>query len=264
MPDADFHLTAEFYVASEDFDLDVHGVAALIERRIPTAAIDFERGHLHVVANIDRLKSIGTPETLLRGEYERVDRTICVEIPVPARSEKLLGYTTGFSYYDGCIGFQCTPFEIDALKLGASFVSKSLDLNVSLVSSDNLEIGILFKPGNKTPQALIAERFANLVAVSNTREITHVWQSQLNSACIAWLNDHPEAQTRERWRSVVSDGDALAQSLRSRLTSIGIVRRASVVDFDREFWHTCLVLEYGEWTGMVNLSGHPRPLLKSG
>jgi hypothetical protein len=42
---------------------------------------------------------------------------------------------------------------------------------------------------------------------------------------------------------------------------MGVILGAKIVEFDREFWHSCLVLSYVDWTAMVNLSGHPHPLL---
>ena len=262
MPEPEFNLTADFFFRSEDCKpIDVRGVVELIRRQMPTATVDFERGRLNVLENIERLKTLGTPEIIYRGEYQLLDGTICVEVPVPNRLEKLEGFTSGFSDYDGCIGLDCKPFHIDALKLGAFFVAESLDLDVSLVSRDYLEIGILCKQGNVAPQSLVAERFADLVAVSGTRDITKDWSSKLKSACVTWLNDHPETRTRERWLSVIRDGQTLWRSLNDRLASMGVIQGAKIVEFDREFWHSCLVLSYVDWTAMVNLSGHPHPLL---
>ncbi|WP_339727920.1 hypothetical protein [uncultured Gimesia sp.] len=262
MPDPDFQLTADFYFPSENCpSLDVQEVVRLLESRIPTVTIDFERGRQQVLANIDRLKSLSTPEIIYCGEYQLVDRTIYVEIPVPERSEKLVGYTSGFNYYDGCLGLECQPFDTEALKRGAIFAAKSLGLDLSLMTSDYHEIGILFKPGKVTPPDLIAERYADLVAVSDVRSVTDDWQSRLETACTNWLNTHPTEQTAQRWRSVITDGHSLARSLIHRLTSMGTVREASIIDFDREFWHHCLALDYDEWSGLVNLSGLPKPLL---
>lgn len=263
MPDPDFQLSADFYFPVEGTpSLDVQEVVKLIERSLPAAVIDFERGRQHIQANIDRLKSLGTPEIIYRGEYQLLDRTIYVEIPVPDRTEKLVGFTWGFSYLDGCLSLECTPFDMEALKTGALFVARSLELDLSLESPDNLEIGILFKPGQLTPSDLIEKQFSDLVSVSRVRPVTDDWQSRIESACVTWLNEHPAEQTVERWRSVVTDGHSLAHSLINRLTSMGPVREASIVDFDREFWHSCLALQYDAWSGLVNLSGLPQPLLE--
>lgn len=216
-----------------------------------------------MIANIDRLKSKGTPEIIYRSMYQLIDRTIYVEIPVSDHSEKLIGYTTGFSYYDGCITFRCTPFNIDALKTGAIFIAQSLDLDLSLLSSDYSEIGILIKPGTVSPQDLISERFSDLATISTIRSVKHDWKSKLEIACISWLNNHPEAQTAEDWRSVLTDGHSLALSLKNRLTSIETIREASIIHFDRTFWHSCFTLKYDDWSGLVNLSGHPQPLFES-
>ncbi|QDT42840.1 hypothetical protein Pan241w_29290 [Gimesia alba] len=261
MPDPDFQLTAELFFPSEDSpSLDVQEVLTLLESHISTVTVDFERGRQQVLANIDRLKSLGTPEIIYRGEYQLMDRTIYVEIPVPERPEILAGYTSGFSYYDGCLGLECQPFDMEALKRGAIFVAQSLELDLSLMNSDYLEIGILFKPGQVTPPELIAERYADLVSISAVRSVTTDWQSRLETACVNWLNTHPTEQTAQRWRSVVTDEQSLAQSLIHRLISMGTVREASVIDFDREFWHHCLALDYDDGSGLVNLSGHPKPL----
>ena len=235
MPDPDFHLTADFYLPAEDSpSLDVQEVIALLKNRIPTATMDFEQGRQRVLTNIERLKSLGAPEMIYQGEYQLLDRTICVEIPVPGRSELLMGYTTCFSYYDGCLSLECTPFNMEALKSGALFVARSLELDLSLTSSSPLEVGILFKPGKFSPADLIAERFADLAAVSEVRSITTDWQSRLESACLIWLNKHPAEQTTNRWKAVFPDGHGLARSLINRLISMGTVRKASIVDFDRE------------------------------
>ncbi|QDT26656.1 hypothetical protein Enr10x_19660 [Gimesia panareensis] len=264
MPDPDFQLSAEFYFPVEGTpSLDVQEVVKLIERSLPTAVIDFERGRQHVQANIDRLKSLGAPEIIYRGEYQLLDRTIYVEIPVPDRAEKLVGFTWGFSYLDGCLGLECTPFDMDVLKAGALIVARSLELDLSLESPDNLDIGILFKSGQLTPSELIEKQFSDLVSVSRVRRVTDDWQSRIESACVTWLNEHPAEQTANRWRSVVTDGYSLGHSLIHRLTSMGTVRKASIVDFDREFWHSCLALEYDDWSGLVNLSGLPQPLLEN-
>lgn len=262
MPDPDFHLTADLYLPEEESpSLDVHEVVTLLEQRLPGVAIDFERGRQRVLANIDRLKSLGTPEILYRGEYQLLDRTIHVEIPIPDRAEKLSGFTWGFSYYDGCLSLECTPFDIDALKAGALYVAQALELRLSLVSADDLDIGILYKPGHLSPAELIAASYADLAGIADIRTVTDDWQSRLESACVTWLNNHPAEQTAARWRAVVSDGHSLGRSLINRLTSMGTVREASIIDFDREFWHSCLVLSYDDWSGLVNLSGHPTQLL---
>lgn len=265
MPDSDFQLTADFYFPVEGIpSLDVQEVVKLIERSLPAAVIDFERGRQHVQANIDRLKSLGAPEIIYRGEYQLLDRTIYVEIPVPDRAEKLVGFTWGFSYLDGCLSLECTPFDMEALKTGALFVARSLELDLSLESADNLEIGIRILPGQLTPPEQIARRFGDFVSVSRVRPVTDDWQSRVESACVTWLNERPAEQTVKLWRAVVTDGHSLARSLINRLTSIGTVRKASIVDFDREFWHSCLALEYDDWSGLVNLSGLPQPLLENG
>ncbi|QDU50440.1 hypothetical protein [Gimesia panareensis] len=265
MPDPDFQLTADFYFPEEGTpSLDVQEVVKLIERSLPAAIIDFERGRQHVQANIDRLKSLGAPEIIYRGEYQLLDRTIYVEIPIPDRAEKLVGFTWGFSYLDGCLSLECNPFHMDALKSGGLYVAQALDLRLSLVSADDLEIGILYKPGQLSPTELIEAHFADLAAVSQIRTVTDDWQSRIESACVTWLNEHPAEQTVKRWRAVVTDGHSLAESLIHRLTSMGTVRKASIVDFDREFWHSCFALEYDDWSGLVNLSGLPQPLLEHG
>jgi hypothetical protein len=261
MPDPDFLLTSDFYFPSEDSPaLDLQEVIALLKDRIPTATIDFERGRQQVEANIERLKALGAPGIIYQGEYQLIDRTICVEIPVPGRSEVLTGYTTCFSYYDGCLNLECTPFHIEVLKSGALFVARSLELDLSLTSSSNLEIGVLCKPERISPPDLIAERFADLVSVTNVTSITVDWETRLESACLTWLNEHPAEQTTNRWKAIFPDGHSLARSLINRLTSMGSVCAASIVNFDREFWHSCLVLEYDEWSGLVNLSGLPQAL----
>jgi hypothetical protein len=262
MPDPDFNLAANLYLPSEESDnLDVQQVIQLLSRKLPDAVVDFRRGREHVVANIERLKSLGAPEIIYRGEYQLLDRTICIEIPLDGYSSTLTGFTTGLSFYDGCVGLVCEPFNIDALKAGSALVADALALDLSLGSQGSGGIELLVKRGHLSPQQLVAERFADLVNVAKTRIVEDDWQRLLGAACARWLSDHPEEQTTAPWRSVFRDATSLVRSLTNRMISIGTVRRATVVDFDREFWHSCLVVDYDEWSGLVTLSGHPEPLL---
>ncbi|MEZ6050024.1 MAG: hypothetical protein R3C02_01340 [Planctomycetaceae bacterium] len=101
--------------------------------------------------DLQRLIDMGTPEVIYRGHKSLIDRTILVEISVEGFDSILSGYTCGFYHYDGCIGFSCEPFDIEALKKGAKQFSERLDLCLNLSFGDVGELNLNVVPGRIRP-----------------------------------------------------------------------------------------------------------------
>ncbi len=261
MPDTTFELAANLHLREEGSDfVDANGVRDLVARSIPNAKVDFQRGRLHVEERIERLRRLGTPEIIYRGDTASLDRTICVDIPIKGSHSRLIGFTSGFSYYDGCISFECQPFDVSALMLGSLEFARSLSLDLTLTSQDDLEVGLLVTPNELNASEMISYKFADLARVSRSPPLGNDWQGMLQVACENWLSTHPEARTATRWTEAIGNGESLFSCLKTRIDSLGDVKQVSRVVFDRPFWHHCLVINFHGWTGLLNLSGHPDQL----
>lgn len=109
---------------------------------------------------------------------------------------------------------------------------------------------------------IVAWKFADLACVTEVVPLQSNWREILWTACDTWLSSHPDSKTAARWQTALGQAGALFSSLEQRIDSLGTIHRAEKVVFDREFWHHCLLLDFDGWTGLINLSGHPGPLLE--
>lgn len=64
-----------------------------------------------------------------------------------------------------------------------------------------------------------------------------------------------------KWSSIFYLDGKLAESLITRIESVGSVLAASRIYFGDGKWHSGVVFEYADWTGILDLPGVPKPLL---
>lgn len=257
-----FPLTAAFYLPSEDApELTVEAVAEELRKHYPHAIVDWERGRQKMADELQRLIDMGCPEILYRGQKSLLDKTIFVKIAVEGTHSCLSGYTFGFSHYDGCISLACDPFDINALKSGARRFANALKLDLHLCAGDVGDLNLTIVPRSLTPQELVAERFPGDHFPSPSLTRLDDWKTKLTSACRQWLLDHPERDVADKWTTEFGFDDELAEHLIARIESVGPVQAASRVYFGDGQWHSIMVLNYSDWTGILDLPGVPSPLL---
>jgi hypothetical protein len=257
-----FPLTANFYLPSEDApELSAEAVAELIRQHYPHAIVDWERGRQKMADDLQRLIDMGCPEIIYRGQKSLLDKTIFVKIAVEGTHSCLSGYTFGFSYYDGCISMECDPFDINALKRGARRFANDLKLDLHLCVGDVGDLNLRIVSRSLTAQELVAVRFPGEHFTSPSFTPLNDWKTQLTVACRDWLLNHPQRNVAEKWSSEFGLDDELAESLIARIESVGSVHATSRVYFGDGKWHSSMVLEYGDWTGILDLPGVPSPLL---
>lgn len=262
MPQPDLPLTASFYHPSEDApSIPVEAVAEIIRDKYPDATIDWERGRQKMTADVQRLIDMGCPEIIYRGQKSLIDKTIFVSIPVTGAPCVLSGYTFGFSWYDGCISLECDPFDINGLMTGAQRFATDMGLDCYLCAGDLEDVNLEIILRTMTPQQIVADRFPldHLAPPSFTP--LPDWKERLTTGCREWLMQHPTKRITDQQIANFGSGDRLAKCLIERIESIGPVLAVSRVYFGDGKWHSILVFEYTDWTGLLNLPRVAAPLL---
>lgn len=255
----DFALTASFYVKEECDDfVDAHAAAAMIRDRFPDATIDWQRGRQSVEARIERLRSMGAPEVILESSKHALDTTVYVGIP--SGDSLLEGCTTGFSYHDGCIGLDCVPFDIDAIKQGAQRFAERMGFDFELSAGSVGDINLTVLPGNMSPEAAIARRFHGLNDPPSVIEPIDNWEARLSRGVTRWFAKHPEQRYVQRWLSDDVTAEAIADALLRRMQSIGDANTAFRATKPDGKWSDNLVVAYDGWVAAINLPGVPETL----
>jgi len=257
-----FPLTANFILPSEQAaELSTAAVADTIRDRYPDAIVDWEQGRQKMAVDLQRLIDMGCPEVIYRGQQSLLDKTIFVKIAVEGTQSHLSGYTFGFSHYDGCISLECEPFDVNALIVGARRFANDLQLDCRLCAGEDPELGLTIVAGSLTPQELIEQQYPDAHFDPPSLTLLDDWQTRLTQACRDWLRDHSDEAVVEKWVSVCGTGDTLAKSLIARIESIGPVLATTKVYFGDGQWHSSWIIEYADWTGILNLAGASSPLL---
>jgi hypothetical protein len=257
-PQADFPLSATLLLPSEDApELTADQVEAKLRERIPGVVVDRERGDRHVAEGLQRLIEMGTPEIIFRGHRSLFGRTLYVEFPIEGHSgTTLCGYTSGFSRYDGCIGLDCQPFDVDAIKAGALRFAERMDLALTLGFGDIEEINLELWPERFSPEEVLARRIPEAgLDEFRLRELSHDLE-EVAAACRQWIERHPEQRIRDAWLCRRGTPEESVPRLVERLRSIGFVRRclaATPIGGYRDR----VILEYPDWTGLLSLPGIP-------
>ncbi|QDS88498.1 hypothetical protein EC9_26890 [Rosistilla ulvae] len=254
-------LTAEFYVKTEADDwIPPDKVELLLRQRRPSSELSWEIGRKHVEANIERLQEMGCPPILLKSSEHVLDKTLHVSLPIQGSESRLEGFTTGFSFYDGCMSLRCNPFDIGTLKLGAKRLAADLDLNFDLRFGDEGDLNLEIAPGAVDFEHAMNKRFAGHSFGELHTEETPDWESAIRSGIRKWLEKHPDPNLVARWLSVTTP-EILATNLCQRIESIDTIVSCGRGFYGDAKWHDNFLVRYQEWTAVVNLPGVPEPLI---
>ena len=150
----------------------------------------------------------------------------------------------------------------DDRRIGARRFASDLNLEFGLSVGDFGDLNLKIVPRSLTPQEMVAERFPGVEFPSLSFAPLDNWKVQLAAACNVSLRNHPHRKLAEKWLDEFGAADKLAESLIARVESIGAIHAASRVYFGDGQARSSMVIEYAEWTGILNLPGVPFPLLE--
>jgi hypothetical protein len=255
---AAFPLSATLLLPSGNVpELTADQVEAKLRERIPDVVVDRERGNRHVAEGLQRLIENGTPEVICRGHRSLFERTLYVEVPIAGHSgTTLCGYTFGFSHYDGCIGLDCQPFDVDAIKAGSLEFAERMDLALTLSFGDIEEINLELWPDVLSQDEVLARQFPNVNRSEFLCRPLANGLEEVAAACLRWIERHPEDCIRDAWLRRRGTPAQSVPRLLERLKSLGEVRSCSAVTLVGGY-RDCVILEYPEWTGLLSLPGIP-------
>ncbi|MEZ6124655.1 MAG: hypothetical protein R3C49_16020 [Planctomycetaceae bacterium] len=256
-----FLLTADFYLPSDDApDVAVEQVAEAICGAFPEAVVDWEEGRRKMAAHVQKLIDSGCPEVIYRRDKSVIDKTLFVSLPVEGFPCRMSGYTSGFSNDLGCISLECHPFDIQALQAGAKTVAERLNLTFNLAGGVE-DVSLRIIPVAQSPEQIVEAHFPEEYYEGPNFTVLTDWKSVLISACRLWVQNHPEPRIVENWSQFFSSADQFSMALIERLESIGQIQAVTRVYFGDGKWHSCLVIQYSGWSGILDLAGVPEPLL---
>lgn len=256
----DLDLTAYFYVKKETEDwISPDQVEQLLHLRRPDATTSWEIGRKYIEAEIKRMQEMGCPPLILKSSEHLLDKNLHISIPIEGSNSRLEGFTTGFSYYDGCMGLDCVPFDMRSLQRGAKALAVDFDLDFKLRFGGVGDLDLWIVPEVLDFEGIMNWCFDGVGFVDLHTEELSDWKSLVRSGIRKWLEKHPDPNLVARWISVMSP-DTLASKVCQRIESVDdIISCGRGFYGDAKYGDNFLVC-YREWTAIMSLTRVPEPL----
>lgn len=240
---------------TEEWYLPAETIVDRIVRSFPHAEVDWQRGKAEAESNLKRLTAMGTPELILLGARDLVDKTVYVRIDFPEYPENYVyAFVTGVERELGSLSFLAKVFDMDLLKYAAEQISSALNFHFVLQTPWwGLEVAT--RPGAHDPW-----KFARLYYPRenyHTLTMTEIpdWKVTVPRAVVFYMRHSVDRKGVEQSTEGFTSYEEYAEQTLRELAAISPIQRCWIVRAAKAPCSNDLILDHGNWMTRCSLSG---------
>lgn len=230
----------------------------------PDATIDWHRGDEKVHQEIEFIRSLNLPESVIRAQQQSLGRVAYIAL----QDDRFPGLTGSFYArqierdLSDRFDLTCEPeTNIAFLKGTAQRIATSLDCRYLLATDDSWGISIQAQPGSVDPVDFAKARFPESVYGPLALQPIPKWEDSLHKAVPLWFAQaafKSKSAMIERIGSIKSLSDKMVDAL----MQIDVVQKAWLIDMDAPCSNV-MILSHENWISTTTLSGAAKGILTS-
>jgi hypothetical protein len=243
---------------AEGFFIEAKEIARRVERALPSAVIDWKRGDEWVESSLQDLIVHQTPEVILEGHRHLFGRTVHISLAYPEWPNRHV-YTINSGIQPG-LGDNlflsvAGSFELALLKRAAQDFSRALYFPFRLEFSEEYrQFTTLTRPEVIDALEFVAWDNPSACNGLTLRELRD-WRLTAGDAIVRWLNAYEYKDKVVALTAGFPSYEAFAAAAVKELDAIGTVQRAWAIDDANCPYQNRMVLDHGDWTTLLRLSG---------
>lgn len=239
-------------------------VVTAVQCHFPDATVDWHQGDEKVRQEIELIRSLNLPESVIRAQQQSLGRVAYIAL----QDDQFPGLTGSFyaRQIERDLGdrfdLTCEPkTNIAFLKRMAQRIATSLDCRYLIATDDSWGIPIQAQPGSVGPVDFAKARFPESVYGPLALRPISDWEDSLHKAVPLWFAQaafNSKSAMIERIGSIESLPDKMVDAL----MQIDVVQKAWLIEMDAQFSNV-MILTHENWISTTTLSGAAKGILTS-